>query len=155
MLTLKVIALVVVLVYVGLLFRTTTLLYTKEQSLFGSAPATTVLPDGLYQGEVTRGQGSWLGKKFNAREQTGINEFKTEAGTAFKYPFLLSFGEGVHDSHKVIKIDYNIPSNPFWLRLCLDEIVEIAPNEYLGKLHVRIFPGYPFTLTFFRLTKVT
>ena len=34
-----------------------------------------------------------------------------------------------------------------------DEIVQIAPNHYLGKLQVRIIPNYPFTLMFFELKK--
>ena len=153
MVALKLIVLLVVLVYVALLFRTTTLLYTDEQTLFTTAPTPTGFHDGLYQGSVEGMQSSWLGKKFNASEQTGINEFKGDTTSTFEYPFLLSIGEGVHDSQKVVKIDYNIPSNPFWLRPCLDEIVEIAPNTYLGKLQVRLFPRYPFTLTYFRLTK--
>ena len=86
---------------------------------------------------------------------TGINEFTgKDMKTYEKYPFTFSIGPGSHDLKSVIQIDYNNSINPFWLRPVLDEIVETAPGEYLGKLQLRIVPGYPFTLTYFRLTAV-
>src|SRR3989344_3788857 len=53
----------------------------------------------------------------------------------------------------VLKIDYNVKGNPFWLRLIVDEIVQIAPNEYLGKMNLKIIPGFPFGILYFELKK--
>ena len=142
--------------YVLLLFRTVTLEWTTNQSLFSAGADVATLPDGDYNGQVEGPQFSWLGKQFNASSLTGINRFTDSRGTIIHaYPFKMYTGEGVHDKREVISVDYDVPNNPFWLRPCLDELVETSPGHYLGKLHIRIFPGYPFTLLYFRLEKVT
>ena len=112
-------------------------------------------PDGLYKGSVRGYQASWLGKKFDALHRTGINIFATGEGTTNEqYPFVTSVGKDALDnSISVIRIDYNIPQNPFWLRPILDEIVEVAPGKYLGKFLIRMIPGYPFALAYFILQK--
>lgn len=111
---------------------------------------------GLYAGSVPGHTVSWLGKKFlpaqagNAASGSGVNVFQDGE----RYPFTTSVGGGLRDTKiQVFKIDYDTPRNPFWLRLILDEIVQVSPGHYLGKLHVRIIPGYPFTLAYFELKK--
>lgn len=154
LLALKIIALVLVTVLVLLLVRTNQLLWTQDQTSFTHALETDTLPNGTYAGTVTGPKVSWLGKKFNAATHSGINLFSTASGTFIeKYPFTLSIGPGVHDNRLVVQIEYNSLTNPLWLRPVLDEIVEVAPGEYLGKLQVRLIPGYPFTITYFRLSK--
>lgn len=151
----KTLILLIIAGYALLLLRTTQLQWTNNQSIFSGTVAPTTLPDGLYAGTVNGPQGSWLGKIFIAAEHRGINNFMDAGKTVQKYPFTLSIGEGVHDRKNVIQVDYDLPENPFWLRPCLDELVELSPGEYLGKLNIRIFPGYPFTLTYFRLHQRT
>lgn len=56
-------------------------------------------------------------------------------------------------SKDVLKIDYAIPANPFWLRFILDEIVETEPGKLLGKVHIHLLPDLNFTLGFFTLEK--
>ncbi|MDP3724391.1 MAG: hypothetical protein Q8R11_02025 [bacterium] len=125
-----------------------------NQKLFVGGEAPTPAPDGLYNGNVPGRKVSWLGKKFNAATQTGINVFDDGNGVrGERYPFKTEEKKGVHDGVTVLAIDYNIPENPFWLRPILDEIVQVAPDKYLGKLHVRIIPGFPFTLAYFELSK--
>ena len=127
---------------------------SPSQKIFESGKVPDPLPDGLYQGSVPGHQVSWLGKKFNQASSTGINVFQNGTTTTEEYPFLTLVGSGVRDIAKqVFKIDYNIHSNPFWLRFILDEIVETEPGHYLGKLHLTIVPEYPFTLGFFELKK--
>lgn len=111
---------------------------------------------GLYKGSVDLPvKVTWRGKQFDAATTTGINVFEDNLGsTTQKYPF--RYGEAFAQREvgiKVIAIDYDLPENPFWMRPILDEIVQIAPGKYLGKLNLRIFPGYPFTLGFFKLEK--
>ena len=135
--------------------RTWQMEHSPRQALFEKGIIPNPLPDGMYQGSVPGHTFSWLGKKFNAADSTGINVFSDAmGGQTTKYPFKTSVGKGVHDANlDVLKIDYNIPDNPLWLRLVLDEVVQTGPDQYLGKLQFRIIPGYPFTLSYFELKK--
>jgi len=111
-------------------------------------------PDGLYHGSIGFDV-SWVGKKFDSESSTGINIFKDKKGIQFeKYPFITSVGRGLFDENVfVLKIDYNVKGNPFWIRWILDEIVQVAPGEYLGKMQLRIIPGLPFSVLYFEIKK--
>lgn len=123
----------------------------EEKFLKGTIPAE--LPDGLYHGSVTGLKTTWQGKKFDRAKQTGINVFAKNGVTADNYPFKTYVADGLADPQvRVIKIDYNLPSNPLWLRFILDEIVQVAPDEYLGKLHIRT-PLVSIALGYFTLKK--
>lgn len=118
--------------------------------LSGKIPAK---PDGTYKGSVRNLKTNWIGKSFHAKDSTGINNFKEGKNTIEKYPFKTYIGRGIQDTHKdVLKIDYNVSGNPWWLRCILDEVVETEPNNLLGKLHIRILPGVAFTLGYFNLS---
>ena len=133
--------------------------WTLEQSLsqkhFVKGTFPNPLPDGFYQGTVPGHTVSWLGKKFNATAQMGINVFDDGNGIkGERYSFKISKTKGARDKNlDVLAIDYNISANPWWLRPVLDEIVQVEPNHYLGKLEIRIIPGHPFTVAFFELQK--
>ena len=119
--------------------------------LKGTIPSK--FPDGFYKGTVKELNTAWAGKEFNAKEMNGINIFHEEGQTSKKYPFHLYRGKGLADKNlEVIKIDYDLPQNPIWLRFILDEIVETGKDQYLGKLHIR-FPGVSFALGYFTLQK--
>ncbi len=124
----------------------------QHDFLNGSVPNPK--PDGFYKGHVGF-DSRWVGKKFDAHNSTGINILKDKKGNEYeKFPFVTSVGTGLFDEKLfVLKIDYNIKSNPFWARCVLDEIVQVAPNEYLGKMHVRLIPGFPFSVLYFELKK--
>ena len=68
------------------------------------------------------------------------------------YPFRTHLGSGVIDrDRQVLKIDYNVPANPFRLiRRVLDELVEVAPGYYLGKAHLCV-RGHWRTVAYFAL----
>lgn len=160
----KIVSSFIIVFFLIHILRTWQLEHSANQKLFTSGTIPNPLPNGLYKGTVPGHTFSWLGKKFfaagesasggNASEGTGINLFKDGSATTEKYPFKTSLGLGLRDhSLNVLQIDYNIPANPFWLRPILDEIVEIAPGHYLGKLQVRFIPGFPFTLSYFELKK--
>lgn len=152
---LKLIIWIAVTVVILAFLRTIQLQFGDNTALFRKGVVPETLPDGLYKGNILGYKVSWLGKKFDAENQKGINIFDEGGGMqSEKFPFKTYLGTGVREKEtKVIKIDYDIKENPFWLRLILDEIVEVAPNEYLGKLQLRLIHNFPFTLAYFKLTK--
>ena len=126
---------------------------SDDQDVFTAGTMPAPLPDGFYAGMAEPFQGGWKGKKFDRTKNTGINLFVTRRGEErWLYPFRTWTGTGLRDVSKdVLKIDYDLDENPFWLRPALDEVVEVQPGVLLGKLHYRLIPGFPFTVTFFRL----
>ncbi len=134
-----------------LTIRTQTSTYQK-QFLAGTLPAN--LPDGFYKGSADFPVFTWKGKRFDATGKTGVNVFASGASTADKYPLTLGTAEGIRDTKLgVVTLDYNRPENPFWLRPVLDEMVEIAPGTFLGKIHYRLIPFFPFSIGYFKMTK--
>ena len=77
---------------------------------------------------------------------------KSPQGVELRYPFRTEVGPGLADPVQVMKIDYDIPENPLWLRSILDEIVQVGPNHYLGKVHLRFGPMHA-TVGYFELRK--
>lgn len=112
------------------------------------------LPNGDYQGKVSF-KTSWIGKTFNVKDSTGINRLNdSENNEVEKFPFKTYLGKAIQDKNlEVIKIDYNLPENPLWVRFILDEIVEVERGRYLGKVHIRILPNIAFSLGYFELEK--
>lgn len=133
-------------------------------------------PNGFYSGLahlLGNGQTPWLGKSFDPANRTGINVFTPRGASLLKtltpnyklfqnntdgnteaYFFKTSTGPGIRDTdQQVFKLDYDSADNPFIIRIVLDEIVEIAPDEFLGKVHLRVFPGYFATVGFFGLRR--
>jgi hypothetical protein len=132
-------------------WRTYTTQHSPLQEKFLKGKASS--PQGFLKGSVNA-KTNWLGKKFNKEEATGINVFAKDETQEERYKFKTYVAKGLADpSIEVLKIDYNIPGNPFWLRLILDEIVETEPGKYLGKLHLRLLPRLSFALGFFSLRK--
>ena len=123
----------------------------QEIFLLGKVPNR--LPDGFFRGSVTGFKSTWQGKKFDAKSKKGINIFKKENNLSENYPFRIYSSKGLADNIEVLRIDYNIPQNPFWLRFIKDEIVEVGKDKFLGKLNINLFPGITFQLGYFRLEK--
>lgn len=132
-------------------WRTYTTQHSPQQKEFLKGKASQ--PNGFLKGSVNA-KTNWLGKKFDKENATGINVFSKDKTQEEKYKFKTYVGKGLADpTLDVLKIDYNIPGNPFWLRLIMDEIVETEPGKYLGKLHVRLLPRVSFALGYFSLQK--
>jgi hypothetical protein len=134
------------------IWRTWQMEHSEYQVRFAAGTAPTPALEGPYPGRVPGHVFAWQGKKFNAGD-TGINVFNAKDGQYERYPFVTSVDAGVRTHNPVLKIDYNIPENPWWLKPVLDEVVQVAPDFYIGKMHLRIIPGYPFTVAFFELKK--
>ncbi|MEP7104150.1 MAG: hypothetical protein ABI721_05590 [Candidatus Dojkabacteria bacterium] len=125
----------------------------SEQELFTNSKFPDPIPNGDLKGNADN-QGSWLGKSFDSAAGTGINRFNDDGMITRSSKFVTYKGNSITDPEKeVLTIDYNIPENPIFLRVILDELVEIAPGKYLGKLQLRIIPFIPFTVQYFRLEK--
>lgn len=122
-----------------------------QNAEFAAGTVGAALPDGKYDGTATVPMGGWTGKVFDAAAATGKNRFLDGSE---RYPFEVSKSTSIRDSKKaVLKINYNIAGNPLWLRTVTDEIVQVSPNTYLGKIQIQIIPGLPFTAGYFTLKK--
>ena len=145
-----------------------------RQFVAGCVPQSA--PDGFYQGAAHiffDKQTPWLGKSFVAADNFGFNIFMPKGAALLKIlaPFYKKFRQnengdtdafyfqtrteaGIKDKNvEVIKLDYDAPENPFFVRIILDEIVEIAPDEILGKIHLKVFPRFFSTIGYFGLKK--
>jgi hypothetical protein len=132
-------------------------------------------PHGRYEGELiglstgllsdpffewmTRIYLPWLGKYFDAENETGDNVFVDNAwsrmtgrlgwpeyrvpsddppGTTRVFPFRTSEAYGIEDPEtRVLRIDYTHSPNPLPVRRVVDEIVELPGGYYLGKAHMK------------------
>ena len=156
---------------VTLLVRT-----SPRQAEFVSGVVPQAGPDGFYSGSaylLGGGPVPWLGKSFDASGRLGFNIFTPKGGSLLRvlmplYKLFRVNGEGNIDafffktrtghalkdaSLDVIKLDYDSAENPFIIRIILDEIVETGPGQYLGKVHLKVFPGFYSTIGFFGLKK--
>lgn len=149
---------------------------SARQKQFVNGTLPTAPPDGFYRGSaylLGKRPVPWMGKSFEPTNHLGFNIFTPRGAALLKimtpfykrfrlnpdgntdaYYFKTSTGTGFKDrSIETFKLDYDSPENPFLIRIILDEIVEIAPNEFLGKVHVKVFPGFFATIGFFGLRK--
>ncbi len=146
----------------------------QKAFLIGSVPSEP--PEGFYHGTaylLGGGPVPWLGKSFHREKSKGFNVFtskgarllkkltplyklfsENEEGNTDAYFFHTSTGPGFKDKGILtFKLDYDLPENPFLIRIILDEIVQTAPQTFLGKVHVKVFPGFYATIGFFGLSK--
>ncbi len=150
MLILAVIIFVLVIGYI----QTAWVMTRPSQAVFLAGTVPQPAMDGPYKGTADGYLGAWKGKKLEAATSTGINLFDENGQTVEKFKFKTYAGKGLKDkSLDVMKIDYNVAGNPFWLKMIVDEVVQSAPGKYLGKVHIRPVPGIVFTLTYFHLEK--
>ena len=144
------------------------------QQMFVEGRVPDPPPDGFYPGEahvLLDKKVPWLGKQFDSQANLGFNIFTPMGAKLVKilsplyhkssvngegntraYYFKTYVGKGKKDvGTDVFKLDYDSPENPFWIRIILDEIVEIAPHQYLGKIHLKLLPGFFATIGYFGL----
>jgi len=125
---------------------------SPNQARFTQGSIPQPMPDGDYKGTVSGYSGSWIGKTFHLMTATGMNRMQSGQGVELRYPFRTWIGQGMADPIQVVKIDYDIPENPAYLRAILDEIVQVEPNHFLGKVHLRLGPAH-LTVGYFELRK--
>ena len=115
----------------------------------------------------------WLGKTFNAVQQSGDNIFTQDSYPLARCfnPFYRGFiadgsktyrgfafsthaAPGRADPDRtVLKIDYDLKDNPsLTVRRVLDELAQLDEHLYLGKAHVHWWTGRWQTVAYFSLT---
>ncbi len=135
------------LIWAVMAFRTYRFETSSDQKQFSGGAPLVELPDGFYKGTVKNYSGGWQGKMFDRAQQSGRNRINDKD----VYPFSTSLDSGLRDPNlKVVRIDYNKPENPWYLRHLVDEVVEISPGKLQGKIMVR-WLGSTFTVGFFQL----
>jgi hypothetical protein len=100
----------------------------------------------------------WKGKVFDPDTMTGVNRFQPNVRIPMKvvfpgyapeevtrvkveaFPFRNRIAPGAADPDlQTFKIDYDFEANPdFLIRRILDELVQVAPGRYLGKILFRV-----------------
>jgi len=131
-------------------YRTWKTGWSEDYDRFQQGTVPVNLPEGLWKGTALGlGEVSWKGKKFST-SGTGINLIGEEE----KFPFRFSRATSITDSSKeVIRLDYNQPENPFWLRFIVDEMVSTGENQFLGIVYIKVIPLLSFRMGYFTLTK--
>jgi hypothetical protein len=115
----------------------------------------------------------WLGKTFNAAQQSGDNVFTQDSYPLARFfnPFYRGFvrdgadiyrcftfqtyvAPGLADPDRtVLKIDYDLDGNPSpTIRRILDELVQLDRDLYLGKAHAHWWTGSWQTVAYFVLS---
>jgi hypothetical protein len=113
----------------------------------------------------------WLGKRFDSSLQDGDNRFdggvlgltrllwpryrgitSNDDGSFDAFEFHSWVGAGLLDlDTTVLKIDYDIPENPYSVRRVLDEVVQLPDGRLLGKAHLNTWWGDWTTVGYFAL----
>jgi hypothetical protein len=155
---LGVLLVIVLLLSLGVILaivRTYQMEHSAMQQQFEKGVANIATLDGDYKGIAHGYEGSsWQGKTLTRASHMGINRFLKNGESSTNYPFRFYISKGLRDTNlDVITLDYNQEGNPWWLKFIVDEMMEISPKEYLGKVHVQIAPQIVFTLGYFTLSK--
>lgn len=140
---------VIVITFLGFEVRSWQVNRDARNKIFAAGTVPAPLPDGFFKGHVNGYRGTWIGKTFDA-SGNGINNFSD--GNKL-YPFKFYPGPGLTDkSLTVLKIDYNQQQNSWWVRHIVDEVVQTAPGQLLGKIQAR-WLGLTFSIGYFTLQK--
>jgi hypothetical protein len=138
-----------------MLYFTSRTVWDGRHAVFAGGVVPDPLPNGRYRGSVPGYQGlaaAWAGKQFDAPNGTGTNLVRASGGVQETAPFRTYQDRSFRDpGQSVLRVDYDIPENPPWLRICTDELVQLEPGRLLGKAIVRLIPGRPLTMLFFEL----
>ena len=149
---------------------------SRYHKKFIEGHAPQMPPEGFYQGTahiLFDKEVPWLGKSFDSANQLGFNIFTpfgakllkimtplykhqsvNKDGNTDAYYFKTRTEAGLKDPQlNVIKLDYDSKENPVLIRIILDEIVEISPEQFLGKIHLKVFPQFYSTIGYFSLKK--
>ncbi len=65
---------------------------------------------------------------------------------------ILSQPSALGDGQQILRVNYDRPGNPFWLKPLNDELKQVAPNRYLGRGIIRLGP-VKFNSFYFTLEK--
>lgn len=125
-----------------------------EYEEFAKGTLPSVRPSGLWKGTAPElGEVSWQGKKFDGGME-GINRFKKDGVESEAYPFTYFEADSVGwKGKRIIRLHYGLQQNPLWLRMIVDEMTSVGPDQFLGVVYLKLIPGLPFRMGYFRLMK--
>ena len=112
-------------------------LETIRGDLRGRMLAVPVLPDPLATAVRAFASSSafpWRGKSFQPLEAgsgEGINRVFTDRLRLFRFTTFV--GKSRAGDFEAVQLDYDHPSNPFFIRAIKDEIRELSPGLFLGQ----------------------
>lgn len=93
----------------------------------------------------------WYGKTFFVSSRMGNNKLPI---FSHAFSFKTYDAKSVDGNTKVLVLDYDLENNPSMVRRAVDEIVEIAKGQYLGKAFIKGKNGNkPRLIAFFGLKK--
>ena len=148
----RVAVILVVLILVAGFYRTWKMNNSTDQKIFTDSEALNPLPSGYYSLSIGDYSGFWKAKIFDSAHEQGINVLYRWSKDEDRYPFRTYLSKGIHEPDlEVLKVDYNVTGNSFWLKPFLEEIVKTGEGEYLGKMSYQFLPGFPFALGFYKL----
>lgn len=97
----------------------------------------------------------WAGKTFdtvNERHGKGINRINLLGRAALAwFAFDTVFADSCIDGKPCVKLDYDLPQHPFFLRAIVDELREAAPGLLFGPAQIRIGRRAPVPVLYFSL----
>ena len=92
----------------------------------------------------------WGGKSFASRGATrGLGVNRVHLGGSHKlFPFITTIEPSVIDGAPCVRLDYDLPENPWVIRHIHDEVREVAPRLFLGPAMWRGESEHTFILWF-------
>jgi hypothetical protein len=146
---------VVLCAIIALVLRTYQIERKPEQKQFLAGTTPEPLTEGFWRGTALDFQSpplGWQGKDVHA-DGTGINVFLRGGTRSTRYAFRMIAAKGLRDGRQVLRFEYDLPQNPWYVRFGADDVVETAPGAYLGKAYLRLLPGFPCAMGYFRMQK--
>ena len=83
----------------------------------------------------------WRGKAFHAQgdgKAHGLNRLGIGPIEFRRYSFNARKERSAFSDRDIVRLDHDLPTNPFWVRIFHDELVEMRSGLYLTCSHLRI-----------------
>jgi hypothetical protein len=97
----------------------------------------------------------WRGKSFDSRREsrgTGINRVFRGLWAQRWFPFETFVAPSRAGAFDAFQLDYDNPSNPWFIRAIKDEVREVAPGLFLGQAYF-VWRGKPRLVLYFGLCR--
>jgi hypothetical protein len=95
----------------------------------------------------------WRGKSFTPGDEKGEGINRVFVDRLRLYKFETFIGRSRAGAFDALQLDYDRPSNPFFIRPIRDEIRELSPGLYLGQAWLEIGRRAPALVLYFGLTE--
>jgi hypothetical protein len=117
-----------------------------------AVPALTGAVAGAVRALASSSRFPWRGKSFWPEGESrgeGINRVVSDRLRLFRFSTFI--GPSRAGDFDAVQLDYDRPSNPFFIRVIKDEIRELAPGLYLGQAYLAV--GQPKLALYFGLSR--